>query len=312
MVTLKANGIEDRAIIALDAGVEVSQTTLRSSVKLMGVGLHTGRDTSVTIHPASENSGIVFTDGKKQVRALAENVIDTSRGTTIGLNGTRVRTVEHLMSALRGMGVDNALIEVDGSEMPALDGSAGPYVEAIDSVGLEKSDAKRQRVVIDHPVCAQQGDSFILAVPSDELRFTYVMRYDHPMIGVQMSSYVLNEDDYGAEIAVARTFVLYEEVAGLLDMELARGGSLDNVIVVWQDKVSSALRYPDEFVRHKVLDMVGDLALVGGLLQADILAVKSGHTLNVELANRIRRAAQDSGDAGLIEDIGQSSWRQCG
>ena len=265
------------------------QITVAGTVKLSGRGLHSGRDTRVAIHPAPEDTGIVFSDGKNTIRGLAANVVDTSRGTTIGSNGARIRTVEHLMAALRGTGVDNALVEVLGPEAPALDGSALPYVEAIDSVGLVELDACRQAVELAEPVWIQRNGSFVLAVPAPRLRITYVMSYDHPMIGSQSATYVLGAGDFADEIAPARTFVIYEEVADLLENDLARGGSLDNVIVVWRDRLSSQLRLPDELARHKIMDLVGDLSLVGGLLHAEVLAVKSGHALNVDFAQEVCR-----------------------
>lgn len=265
------------------------QMTLGSAVTLEGTGLHGGGDARVVISPAPEHTGIIFGDGRCQMPGLASSVVDTSRGMTIGFNGSRVRTIEHLMAALRGRGIDNAYVEVYGAETPALDGSAKPYVDAIDAVGMVAQSARRAPVTITEPVWVRRGDSFILAVPAAELRITYIMRYDHPLIGSQTATYALSEDDFGDEIAPARTFVLYEEVAGLLDNQLARGGSLDNVIVVWQDRMSSDLRFPNELVRHKVMDLVGDLALVGGLLHAEVLAVKSGHALNVEFAREVSR-----------------------
>ena len=271
------------------ANVASLQITVAGMVKLSGRGLHSGRDTHVVIHPAPENTGIVFSDGTQMIRGLAANVVDTSRGTTIGSNGARIRTVEHLMAALRGTGVDNALVEVLGPEAPALDGSALPYVEAIDSVGLIELGARRKTVVLSQPVWIQRNGSFVLAVPAPQLRITYVMSYDHPMIGSQLATYVFGEGDFADEIAPARTFVIYEEVAGLLDNDLARGGSLDNVIVVWRDHLSSQLRFPDELARHKVMDLVGDLSLVGGLLHAEVLAVKSGHALNVDFTREVSR-----------------------
>ena len=290
MVMLNIDGQTPGASEATRAAAASMQMTLAHAVKLSGRGLHSGGDTSVFIHPAPENTGVVFRNGAQRIRGLAGNVVDTSRGTTIGLNGARVRTVEHLMAALRGKGVDNAVVEVAGPETPALDGSALPYVEAIDSVGLTELDARRRTVAITEPIYVQQEDSFILAVPAPRLSITYVMNYDHPMIGSQSATYVTNKDDFGCEIAPARTFVLYEEVAGLLDNDLARGGSLDNVIVVWRDRLSSELRFPDELVRHKLIDLLGDLSLVGGFLQAEVLAVKSGHTLNVEFARNVSNA----------------------
>lgn len=265
------------------------QQTLARSVKLSGLGLHGGGEASVVIHPAPSNTGIVFRDGSLSIQGLAANVVDTSRGTSIGFNGSRIRTVEHLMAALRGRGVDNAVVEVSGSETPALDGSALPYVEAIDSVGMVTLDSARMPIAITEPVCVRANGSFILAVPAPRLSITYVMNYDHPLIGAQCATFVFDEEDFAREIAPARTFVLYEEVAELLSNGLSRGGNLENVIVVWQDKMSSDLRFPDELVRHKVMDIIGDLSLIGGLLQAEVLAVKSGHALNIEFARQVAR-----------------------
>jgi len=276
----------DESVHSLSAAL---QMTLKDSVKLSGKGLHSGHETIVEIHPAPENTGIVFRHGSHEMSGLASNVVDTSRGTTIGFNGFKVLTIEHLMAALRGKGVDNAIIEVVGGETPALDGSAQPYIEAIDRVGLTEQECERRLISITEPVCVRRKDSYILAVPAPYLRITYVMNYRHPMIGSQTSSYIFSESDFGKEIAPARTFVLYEEVAGLLDRALAKGGSIENVIVIWQDRMSSALRFPDELVRHKVMDLVGDISLAGGLVQAEILAVKSGHALNVEFAREIER-----------------------
>lgn len=291
MVTLNVKSRILGSGVSGNAGVVPLQATLAERISLSGRGLHSGGDTTVVVHPASENTGIVFNNGGEMIHGLASNVVDTSRGTTIGRNGARVRTIEHLMAALRGMGIDNALVEVTGPEMPALDGSALPYVEAITAVGLVELAEPRKAIVIDEPIWLQRNGSFILAVPSPKLRITYVMNYDHPMIGSQSTTYVLKEADFGGELAPARTFVLYEEVAGLLDNDLARGGSLDNVIVVWRDKLSSKLRFPDELARHKIVDLLGDLSLAGGLLQAEILAVKSGHALNVDFAKEVQRVA---------------------
>jgi UDP-3-O-[3-hydroxymyristoyl] N-acetylglucosamine deacetylase len=263
------------------------QTTLKDSIHLSGVGLHSGEKTHLTIRPARSGSGIVFTNGNVIVPALAKYVVDTSRGTTIGLDGVCFRTIEHVLGALSGLGVDNALIEMSGSETPAMDGSALQLAQMIESAGMIELGDTRKSINLTEPVCVRSGDSFILAVPADEFRMTYVLRYDHPLIGAQSLTYVLSEDNFSREIAPSRTFVLYEEVAALLDMQLARGGSIDNVIVFWQDHTSSELRFPDELVRHKMLDMIGDFSLLGGRLNAEVLAVRSGHRLNVEFAKAV-------------------------
>ena len=284
-------------------GIAPVQMTLKGCLRLSGTGLHSGHDTHVAIHPAPADTGIMFYDGPCGIQGLVGNVVDTSRGTTIGCNGSKVRTIEHLMAALRGMGVDNAVVEVTGSEMPALDGSAFPYVKAIGAAGLVELDAERRTIRLTEPVCVQRGDSFILAVPAPSLRITYVMSYAHPMIGSQTATYEHSDCDFGQDFAPARTFVLYEEVAGLLDSKLARGGTVDNVIVVWQDRLSSDLRFPDELVRHKVVDMVGDLSLLGCQLQAEVLAVKSGHSLNIEFARTVAGLLAGESHGAEIEAV---------
>lgn len=266
------------------------QKTIAKSVTLSGTGLHSGNMTSVTVHPAPENSGIKFRKGDVFIPGLAECVVDTSRGTTLGVNGACVQTIEHIMAALRGMGVDNAVVDISGPELPALDGSALPYCRAIVDVGLVRQDVQRKTIQLNEPVYVRHKDSFILAIPSDVQRITYVLNYKHPLIGRQSKTYVLDEWNFAEEIAPARTFVLYEEVAALLERGLSKGGSIENAIVLWQDRISSEVRYSDELVRHKVMDLVGDVALIGGLLQAEILAVKSGHALNVAFAQEITRS----------------------
>jgi len=196
------------------------------------------------------------------------------------------------MAALRGTGIDNAFVEVQGSEMPALDGSALPFVQAISLVGAFEQREKRAVMGLAEPVWVKANGSFILAVPSKCLRITYVMRYEHPMIGSQFVRFVLHEKRFARDIAPARTFVLYEELPELKSQQLARGGSLTNAIVVWRDRMSSDLRFRDELARHKVLDLLGDLALLGEELRADIVAVKSGHALNVEFVRKVREAAK--------------------
>ena len=278
--------------MSIACGSNGSQRTLKRPIEISGTGLHSGNKSTVVISPATVNSGIVFRENGERVHGIVTNVVDTSRGTTLGSNGTKVRTVEHLMAALRGAGVDNAFVEVRGSEIPALDGSALGYLEAIDAVGTVEQPEKKLILGLSEPIWVKANDSYILAVPSKCLRITYIMRYEHPMIGSQSFRFVVREKRFAKEIAPARTFVLYEEVAGLKSQQLAKGGNLANAIVIWRDRLSSDLRFQDELARHKVLDLVGDLALLGGELRADIVAVKSGHALNVEFVRRLREAAK--------------------
>ncbi|MDO8683860.1 MAG: UDP-3-O-acyl-N-acetylglucosamine deacetylase [Armatimonadota bacterium] len=267
------------------------QRTLRGEVRLSGVGLHSGEMCEIIVRPAYVNAGITFIRDSVIIPAIAGNVVGTSRGATIGLGGVRIMTIEHLMAALRGCGVDNAQVEVIGSEIPALDGSAKPFVEAFESIGTESQGKARRRYLLRKPVWAMKNGGYILASPSESFSITYIMRYDHPMIGSQTIDFVFEESLFQREIAPARTFVLYEEVASLLTQRLAQGGSISNTIVVWQDHFSCELGFPDELVRHKALDTVGDLALLGGWLCADVVAVKSGHALNVQLAKMISEMA---------------------
>lgn len=270
------------------------QRTIAGRVEIGGTGLHSGDRCSVVLHPAEAGEGIVFSANGERIRGLASNVVSTARGTNIGRNGTRFQTIEHLMAALSGMGVDNSFVEVSGPEMPALDGSAMPYVEAIESVGTIELPKHRKVVSLTEPVSVTNGDSFILGVPASKLKITYVMSFDHPMIGRQSATYVITEGSFRRNIAPARTFVVYEDIAELVSRQLARGGSISNAIVIWQDRFSSDLRFPDELARHKMLDLVGDLALLGANLAAEIVAVKSGHSLNVDFV----RMLKDQGRAG--------------
>jgi len=263
------------------------QRTLAKRVTISGTGLHSGDRSVVILNPAEQDVGIVFTGNGERIAGVAANVVETARGTTLGQNGTRFRTVEHLMAALHGLGIDNSYVEVQGSEMPAMDGSAMPYVDAISSVGISELGKRRSVLKLREPVWVIGNGSYILAVPSNRLKITYVMRYEHPLIGAQTATFVISESSFRRQIAPARTFVVYEELAGLAAQQLARGGSLANAIVVWRDGLSSDLRFPDELPRHKVLDLVGDLALLGGRLAAEIVAVKSGHALNVEFVRKL-------------------------
>lgn len=267
------------------------QRTLGATAKLSGAGLHSGEIVEVVLRPADEDTGIVFLRGDTVIPAMAGNVVDTRRGTTVGTNGLTVMTVEHVMAALSGCSIDNAMVEVGGSEMPAMDGSALPFVNAIHEAGAVEQARDRRRRVLRETVSLDANGACITASPSDSFSISYELNYDHPMIGRQCVEFSLGEVDFAAEIAPARTFVLYEEVAALLNQRLAQGGNADNTIVIWQDHFSCPLRFPDELARHKALDLIGDLALAGFPINAKIRAVRSGHALNVELAKKMIQVA---------------------
>jgi UDP-3-O-[3-hydroxymyristoyl] N-acetylglucosamine deacetylase len=245
----------------------------------------------VTIRPADEGSGIGFvrTDrGGVEIPATARLLNGTSLSTTLSRGAETVATVEHVLSALGGLGVDNARIEVDGPEVPILDGSARPFVDLIVRAGLRTQAAARRFLALTRPIRVKDGDKEILALPANELTVTYAIDFPHPAIGYQAAASRIEAATYAAEIAPARTFCLMREVESMRRAGLARGGSFDNAVVVGEDGVvNGSLRFPDEFVRHKMLDLVGDLALLGAPLRAHVIAFKAGHRLHTALVRRI-------------------------
>ena len=277
-----------------------TQKTLRESIEIGGVGLHSGAETTLRLRPAPADAGIVFERvdlGGATIAASAQNVRSTSLATTLAEGSASVGTVEHLMAALAGLGIDNARIEVDGPEVPILDGSAAPFVDAIRRAGIVSQAAPRRDLVLRRPVTLRQGERTILALPSDELRISYAIDFSHPAIGYQAVTLRLDETIFAASIAPARTFCLLRDVRAMRDSGLARGGSLDNALVVGDDGVMNGqLRFRDEFVRHKVLDLIGDLALVGAPLKAHVIVFKGGHQMHAALVQKMieRRAAQSA------------------
>lgn len=265
---------------------------------MTGQGLHTGAECSITMHPGDPDTGVVFVTDRGEVRALASNVCDTRRGTNLAEGEARVCTVEHLLAALAGMRVDNARIEVSGPEIPIGDGSALPFVEMIDRAGSEKQSARREDVVITSPVWAKDSDKYLFAVRSDGFSVRLLIIFDHPMIGEQAVSLSVTPDVFKREIAPARTFCTYEDVAPILSQGLGQGGREDNVVICYDDHYSIPLRYVNEFARHKLLDLIGDLSLIGGRLHADVTAIKPSHSLNTMLAKKIADVVASSKQGG--------------
>lgn len=270
---------------------------------IQGVGLHTGKPASVILSTALHGSGIRFFAFDQEVAARAENVIDTTRCTVLGRGSFRVSTVEHLLSACAGLGVSDLNVQVDGPELPIGDGSAQIWVDALQSMGFPNVLSKVTPPVLREPIVVTgKNGSFVAAYPSDKLRVTVCASFEHPLVGTQIARYAPGENgvaaDYIVNIAPARTFGFIEEVEALQKAGLALGGSLDNAVVVYQDRYSRPLRFPDELARHKLLDVLGDLNLAfggAGVPLADIIAVKPSHTLNVEAARRIAAQADPTG-----------------
>ena len=270
------------------------QQTLRGRISFSGVGLHTGRKTRATIEPAEPDSGLVFAlEGGVRIPALAENVIDTSRCTVLGSGAVSVSTVEHVLSALRGMGVDNALIEVEGGEIPVMEGSAKVFADAIADAGLATSNVPRHVFRPDRAMGFRDDDKTVAILPSLAWKIKFTVVYPPP-IGTQFFEAEMTPSLYHEQIAPARTFGYLHEVQELLARGLAQGGTLDNAIVFAPDGPLQPLRWPDEPVRHKVLDMIGDFALLGMYPQCEVVALKSGHKLHAAVMAELRASERAS------------------
>jgi len=299
------------------------QQTIASSINISGIGLHTGNKSNMTFHPAPRNTGIFFRRadlaGKPEIKADIENVVDISRGTTIGKGPAVVHTVEHVLAALAGLMVDNIVIELDSNEPPVMDGSALPFVHALKQAGIVQQDSPRDYLVIEKTIAYsdEKRGVDIVVFPSDEFRITFLVDYKNPALGTQYTAMYSMQDEFETEFAPARTFCFLSEVEALLHQGLIRGGDLGNAIVIVDRELDvseldrlrekfglsaevqldrngfllngTKLRFKNEPVRHKALDLLGDLALLGVPLKAHIQAARSGHAANVELVRRIRK-----------------------
>ncbi len=280
------------------------QRTVADSVEMKGKGLHTGSDSSVTFRPAPPNTGIVFVvpgpDGPVEIPARVENVPaghGGSRNTTLARDGVEIRTVEHVLSVLSGLGVSNCYVDISGGEPPEpADGSVESFVELLDSVGVVEQGLPCPYHRIGAPVSYRDGDVWLRAEPADTFKLTFSIDYDDPLIGSQTGTFTISPKLYRDEIATARTFALKKDVEKLQEMGLAMGGTLDNALVVDNGKVISneGLRFPDEFVRHKVLDLIGDLSLLGMPILGHITASRSGHDANVAFTRLLAKAERRS------------------
>ncbi len=323
----------------------VQQRTISNKVSISGVGLHTGCESTISFLPAPENHGVVFrrTDvgGNPEIPALADYVVDVSRGTTLGIGDVKVHTVEHVLAAVAGLEIDNLMIEIDAPEPPVGDGSAKPFVEALLGAGFTVQDAPKDYLIIDQTVeyLNEKKDVQMVALPLDDFRATIMIDYKNPALGSQHTGLFSLEDEFVNEFSSARTFCFLKEVEMLRENGLIKGGNLDNAIVIVDDEMEPAelkklakklgingsiilgstgilndktLRYKNEPARHKLLDLLGDLALVGAPMKAQILAARPGHPHNVEFAKKIRKLYQQkklvkkyqfTKTAGVIFDI---------
>ena len=269
-----------------------AQRTLAQSVTFSGVGIHTGADSKLTINPAPAGHGIIFASRGQIIPATYKYVVSTDRSTTIGKEGVEVRTIEHLMAALGGLSIDNVLIEVEGSEVPILDGSALPFCQSMLEAGIvEQEGDEVEELYIKEPIFVASGESLVLAMPDSQYNLEGAVSFASPQVGRQRFRYC-GYDDFVSHVAPARTFGFWSEVKVLLEHGLGRGGDLSNALVFARPGFDpkSALRFQDEPVRHKVLDLAGDLNLLGRPLCAFVLAVRAGHKLHVDLVRKIAEA----------------------
>jgi len=298
------------------------QRTIKSKISYSGIGLHTGNKTTIAFKPAPANHGITFirTDlpDSPEVPATIDNVVDLNRGTTLGLGNVKIHTVEHVLSALAGLQLDNLIIELDNNEPPVGDGSVMPFVKVLMKAGVEEQDAPKNYLEIDTPLFYSEPDKGIdlIVLPSDDLRITFMVDYRNPALGTQYTSLVSLEKEFVKEFASARTFCFLHEVEMLKEQGLIKGGSLENAVVICDNNMKPEelqrlkdlfhlkeevfvgktgilndipLRFPNEPVRHKALDLIGDLYLLGVPLKAHVLAARSGHAANVALVKKIKQ-----------------------
>ena len=266
----------------------IRQRTLRNTIRATGIGLHTGDKVFLTLKPAPANTGVVFrrTDLNPvvEIHALAENVGDTTLSTTLVNGDVRVSTVEHLLSAMAGLGIDNAYVELTSPEVPIMDGSAGPFVFLIQSAGIEEQDAPKKFLRIKRPVTVKDGDKVASFLPFNGFKVSFTIDFDHPVFKDRTGHAELDfsSTSFVKEVSRARTFGFMHEVEYMRAQGLAQGASMDNAIVVDEYRIlnEDGLRYEDEFVKHKVLDAIGDLYLLGTSLIGEFKAFKSGHGLN--------------------------------
>ena len=269
-----------------------NQRTIRRQVSVEGIGLHSGDPVKLTLSPAAADTGILFraADGTL-VPADIDHVVDGRGATTLGAFGVRVRTIEHLMAAAAALGIDNLVADLSAEEVPALDGSSKPFVDLLYSAGAVTLPVPRRPLAVREPLRVGDDNRWLEITPSNTFRITYTLDNPHPVVGFQIASLEVSETTFVEELAPARTYGFLKDVAVMRKNGLARGGSLDNAVVVGKRSVlNDSLRYQDEFVRHKMLDLVGDLWLLGRPLLGHVTAHNGGHALNHELAAAVRTA----------------------
>ncbi|MGM9998222.1 MAG: UDP-3-O-acyl-N-acetylglucosamine deacetylase [Candidatus Bruticola sp.] len=275
-----------------------AQRTLAKEISFEGVGIHTGKLGHLTIKPAPADHGLVFLSSGEYIPATYEYVVSTKRSTTIGKGEVSVNTIEHLMAAFGGLSVDNALIEIDGPEVPILDGSALPFCQAMEEVGIVNiKGSEVEDYHLSEPIFAADGDSLVLAMPDSQYNLEGAVSYNSPQVGIQRYRYC-GYDNFVTHIAPARTFGFWSEVKALLENGLGQGGDLSNALIYDRPGFNAAenQRFVNEPVRHKILDLAGDICLLGRPLCAFVLAVRAGHKLHVEFIRKVAEEMKKNAD----------------
>lgn len=274
----------------------MKRKTLRNEISYNGIGLHKGKTIKIKLIPKT-SGGFIFKrvdleEGKNEIFMCPENAFDLTRGTNLrNEHGAEVFTIEHFMSAMYIKGITDLLVELDGNELPICDGSALKFLELIEEAGVLELEEEIEEIVIKEPVYLTKGDKNVIALPYDGYKLTYTIKFDHTFLKSQLAEFEINEEIYKKEIAPARTFCFDYEIDYLKKNNLALGGSLENAIVIKKDGVLNpeGLRFEDEFVRHKMLDIIGDLKILNKPIKAHIIAIKAGHLIDVEFANLLNK-----------------------
>ncbi|MBU1006237.1 MAG: bifunctional UDP-3-O-[3-hydroxymyristoyl] N-acetylglucosamine deacetylase/3-hydroxyacyl-ACP dehydratase [Candidatus Omnitrophica bacterium] len=285
----------------------MEQRTIKKPIELSGVGLHTGIEVNLKFKPAPTNTGINFIrvdiKDSPMVKADTNYILDqdkSPRRTSIGNGPVEIHTIEHLMAALWALGIDNIIVEMDGPELPGLDGSAIGFVEMLRNAGIENQGAPKNVYQVRSPLWLEQDGATIMVLPDNQFRVSYTLNYEHPVLRTQYLSFTIDENTFEKEIASSRTFCLEREVKDLREQGLGKGANYENTVVVGNKGViDNKLRFEDEFARHKILDLLGDLYLLGYGIRGHIIAMRSGHPLNIKLVNKINAQREKTLSGGI-------------
>ncbi len=278
--------------ISCERSSEVKQRTVAKSFEMRGRGLHKGKEVHMMINPAPPDSGIVFVrsdcEDRPRIAASFSEVAGVERCTALGKGDVRISTVEHFLASAYGMGVDNLEVEIDNEEVPALDGSARLFCQGFLDSGIREQEREKRTLEVKAPIYAIRDNGLLVALPGEDLRLTCIIEYDHPMVKTQLYETTVTPERFISECAPARTYGFWEEVEDLYKRNLALGGSLENAVVIKQDGFMTPLRFDNEMVRHKCLDLLGDLALLGCSLKGHFISLRAGHALNIEILKLLR------------------------